>query len=134
MRTMLRRPLGRSLAALTLVVMLSACHTWKPTTASPREIATKEDRIRVTRTDGSAVELENFALEEGAFVGQESPGHARSTEPGAPTVTSVLLNDIRAVEVQRVTVWVPILAALGAVALLGLFAAIMAACSPGECN
>ncbi len=47
----------RPIAVLLVVVHTTACSTWQPTTASPRQVIedTRPGRVRVTKADGTTV-------------------------------------------------------------------------------
>jgi len=88
--------------ALTSIV-LAGCTTWHPVTTSPEEFFQQErpDRVRVTRTDGVQLVLEEPELRAGAVVATASRG-------------AVLSDDIETMEVQRISVLRTVLLALPA--------------------
>lgn len=67
MRSSRRAPVHRTFTALTLVVTLGACQSWRPTTVTPHELAAQEDRILVRQRDGTTTLLEDFRITEVGF-------------------------------------------------------------------
>ena len=51
------RPLARRVIAALLLVLLTACHSWRPTTVSPQQLIPEEQPslVRVTLIDGETV-------------------------------------------------------------------------------
>lgn len=67
---MRRSPAGRSLVAVTLAATLSACTSWRPTTASPDEVVVEDEYVRVTTRDGTRLTLGTLELEGDSLVGR----------------------------------------------------------------
>ncbi len=76
-----------------LVVQAGACVSWQAVSAPPEAYVREQapDRVRVTRSDGVQLTLEGPEVRAGAIVATRSPG-------------AILLGDVRAVEVERVSV------------------------------
>ena len=95
----------RAIAVSLAVLHLWACSTWQTTNTAPEQILAQQqpDRIRVTMTDGS-----EFVLLKPRIQGDSLAGLALFDVPlGAgrpatePTPTSVALEEIRHVAVER---------------------------------
>lgn len=85
----------RALALLGLVCLLglAGCRTWQPVEADPVALVAEDrpERVRVTRQDGVQLVLEAPEIRAGAMVATTAPG-------------AVLLDDIRRLEVQAVSI------------------------------
>ena len=88
---MKKRTQQRFIAAL-LLVLLTACHSWQPTTVSPQGWTPEEQpsSVRVTRTNGEVMTVGDPTISNGSILGYSDEG-----------VTAVALGDVRLLEVQR---------------------------------
>ena len=87
-------PRWRRAVAALLLLAFTACHTWHPTTASPRSLIEDEDpsALRVTQANGLAVTVKDPMIRNDSLVS----GTSGVTGPvGVPT------GDIQSVEVRR---------------------------------
>ena len=66
-----RTPLARRVIAAVLMALLTACHSWQPTTVSPqRSIAEDQpSSVRVTLMNGDTVTVENPTMRNDSIVG-----------------------------------------------------------------
>ena len=89
----MRRRTFRLPVLLLLVMQTGACVSWQAVSAPPDAYIRDQtpDRVRVTRNDGSQLMLEAPEVRAGAIVATQSPG-------------AVLLGDVRAVEVERISI------------------------------
>ena len=57
----MRNPLERRVIAALLMVLLTACHSWRPTTVSPQGWTPEErpSSVRATLTNGETITVEN---------------------------------------------------------------------------
>ena len=88
----------KTLALVLLVLHLSACTSWQPTTASPRQFVEEEepDQIRITQTGGDRVTIHDPAIRADSIVGGGSQNWlGRRSEIGVP------FSDIGQFEVRR---------------------------------
>lgn len=78
---------------VVLVLMSTGCVTWRASELAPTELIQQEApvRVRVTGTDGMQLTLERPQIRAGAIVATASPG-------------AMLLDDVRTIEVERVSV------------------------------
>ena len=95
MRT--RIPLARRVIAALLMVLLTACHSWEPTTISPQQVILEEalpSSVRVTLTNEETITLTNPTIRNDSITGivQYLTGYRRT----------VAVSDISRVEVRRV--------------------------------
>ncbi len=90
-----RTPLARRVIAAVLMALLTACHTWQPTTVSPqRSIAEDQpSSVRVTLMNGDTVTLENPTMRNGSIVGVAGSNAA-----------AVASRDVGSFEVRRFSV------------------------------
>ncbi len=91
-----RISLPRRVTAALLVVLLTACHSWRPTAAGPqRLIATEQpSSVRVTLTGGEVVTLQSPTMRSDSIIGVLG---------GA--VVAVASSDVGWVEVRRFSIW-----------------------------
>ena len=91
-----RISLPRRVTAALLVVLLTACHSWRPTAAGPhRLIATEQpSSVRVTLTGGEVVTLQSPTMRSDSIIGVLG---------GA--VVAVASGDVGLVEVRRFSIW-----------------------------
>ena len=86
---MIIRPLTRRVIAALLLVLLTACHSWQPTTVSPQGWTAEErpSSVRATLMNGETVTVENPSVRNDSIVGDTGLG--------------VALRDVRLLEVRR---------------------------------
>ena len=84
-----------------LAFLLSACHSWQPTTVHPREWAPDEhpSSARVTLTSGDAVTIMHPSTRSDSIVGLGVASGTTDT-----TAVGVALQDVGLVEVRRFSV------------------------------
>ena len=65
------RPLARRVIAALLLVLLTACHSWRPTTVSPQQLIPEEQPslVRVTLIDGETVTVRDPTMRNDSIVG-----------------------------------------------------------------
>ena len=92
MRT--RVPLARRFIAALLIGLLTGCHTWQPTTASPHVVIQEENpsSIRFTTPSGEIVTIPKPLMRNDSIV---------STETGIDPVAS---SDVSGLEVQQFSI------------------------------
>ena len=85
-----RTPLARRVIATLLLVLLTACHSWRPTAVSPQTLipAERPSSVRTTLRSGARVTLENPTVRNDSIV--------VATDPHV----GVALRDVRLLEVQ----------------------------------
>ena len=94
----MRTPLTRRFIAALLMVLLTACHSWQPTTVSPQQLIPEEQPspVRVTLTNGETVTIKDPTMRNDSIVGvTDADGALRTSAVG------VALRDVRLLEVQR---------------------------------
>ena len=93
MRT--RTPLARRFIAALLMVALTACVTWQPTTVSPQQLipAEQPSSVRVTLTSGETRTVRDPTMRNDSIVGITKSG-----------VIGVVARDVRLLEVPRFNV------------------------------
>ena len=120
-----RTPLARRVIAALLLVLLTACHSWQPTTVSPQGW-TPEERppsVRATLTRGETITVWEPTMRNDSIV----------SATGFAGAAAVALRDVRLLEVRHSNIAGSIgLGLLASVALLFLAAA--AACADGCIN
>ena len=89
-----RTPLARRVMAALLLVLLTACHSWQPTTVSPQGWTPEErpSSVRVTRMDGETVTVGDPTVRNDSIVGATGLG------------VGVASRDVRLLEVRRFSV------------------------------
>ena len=87
-----RTPLTRRVIAALLVVLLTACHSWRPTAVSPQTLIPVErpSSVRATLRSGARVTLENPTARNDSIFGVTDAG-----------VVAVALEDIGVLEVRQ---------------------------------
>ncbi len=90
-----RTPLARRVIAALLLLLLTACHSWQPTTVSPQQLIPEEQpsSVRATLTSGEVITVENPTMRNDSIVG--------ATDAGVAAVAS---RDVRLFEVRRFSV------------------------------
>ena len=120
-----RTPLARRVIAALLMVLLTACQTWRPTTVSPQQLIADErpSSVRATLTSGEIITVWSPRMRNDSIVG------ARDFSGAA----AVALRDVRLLEVRRSNVAGSI--GLGLLVTVGaLFLAAAVACGGGGCG
>ena len=122
MRT--RTPLARRGIAALLLLLLTACYSWQPTTPSPQGWTPEErpSSVRVTLATGGTVTVENPAVRNDSIVGDTGLG--------------VASRDVGLLEVRRFSVTKTIGLVLGTAAGVVVVAVVVfvIACTVGDCN
>ena len=104
-----RNSLARRVIAALLLVLLTACHSWRPTTVSPQTLIPDEQpsAVRVTLTSGEVITFQSPMMRNDSIVSATDA-----------SVTAVASRDVRYLEVQRFdpgkTIGVLVLTAVGA--------------------
>ena len=113
-----RTPLTRRVIAALLMVPLTGCYSWQPTTVSPAGWTPEErpSSVRATLTSGRTIILEDPTMRNDSITGivQDPTGYRRT----------VAVSDVSTVEVRRIdtvmsmffAVFIPVLA-IGAIKL-----------------
>ena len=97
-----RKPLlARRFIAALLMVLLTACHSWRPTTVSPQRLIAEEQPsyVRVTLMDGERVTVRDPTVRKDSIVGATDAGRALTRR-----AVGVASRDVRLLEVQRLDV------------------------------
>ena len=91
-------PLARRVVAALLLVLLTACHSWRPTTVSPQTLIPEEQPslVRVTLIDGETVTVRDPTMRNDSIVGVTDAVGALTTRG-----VGVASRDVRLLEVQR---------------------------------
>jgi hypothetical protein len=109
--------------AIGLVLVLAGCTTWKTQSAAPADvIADRGDHVRVTRSDGSTLELTKATVS-----GDSLSGHSSAAKDSTSRVT-IPLAEVQSVAVRRISAGKTVLLVGG----LGLTAILVAAAAQGE--
>ena len=115
-----RTPLAQRVIAALLLVLLTACYSWRPTTVSPQTLipAERPSSVRATLASGEVITVRDPTMRNDSIVGATAAG-----------VAGVASRDLRLFEVRRLAVVETVgLAALGAT-VLGFAIAILIYCS-----
>ena len=90
-----KTPLARRVIVALLMVLLTACQTWRPTFASPQQLIPVEQpsSVRVTLRSGARVTLENPTVRNDSIFGVTDAG-----------VVGVASEDIGLLEVRRLSI------------------------------
>ena len=109
-------PLARRFIAALLMVLLTACHSWRPTTVSPQQLIPEErpSRVRVTLTDGETVTVKDPTMRNDSIVGVTDAVGVLMTRP-----VGVASRDVRLLEVRRLSVTKNIVLAVPLIWLTG---------------
>ena len=111
-----RTPLARRVIAALLMVLLTACQTWRPTFVSPQTLIPVEQpsSVRATLRSGTRVTLENPTMRNDSIFGVTDAG-----------VVGVASQDLGLLEVQRLSIlrtvgatWLLVSLAVGAVSVV----------------
>ena len=130
----MRTPLARRVIAALLLVLLTACQSWQPTTVSPQQLIPEEQPspVRVTLTNGETVTIKDPTMRNDSIVGvTDADGALRTSAVG------VALRDVRLLEVQHFSVTKTVGLVFGtavglAAVVIGLGYVIL--CKVGDCN
>jgi hypothetical protein len=90
-----RTPLARRVIAAFLLVLLTACHSWQPITASPQGWTPEEQpsSVRATLTSGEVLTVRDPIVRDGSLLGYDDAG-----------VVAAALGDVRLLEVRRFSI------------------------------
>ncbi len=90
-----RTPLTRRVIAALLLVLLTACHSWRPTAVSPQTLIPVErpSSVRATLRSGARVTLENPTVRNDSIFGVTDAG-----------VVGVASEDVGLLEVRRLSI------------------------------
>ncbi len=90
-----RTPLARRVIAALLLVLLTACHSWQPTTVSPQQLIAEEQpsSVRVTLMNDETITLEYPTMRNDSIIGVVPylTGYSRT----------VAVSDVSGVEVRQ---------------------------------
>ncbi len=97
-----RTPLARRVIAALLLVLLTACQSWRPTTVSPQQLISEEmpSLVRVTLTNGETVTVTEPTIRNDSIVGVTEPVGAL-TRSGA---VGVAARDVHVLEMRGFSV------------------------------
>ena len=117
----------RPAALLMLVLHVTGCYSWQPTTVSPRQFIEEEQpgKIRILQADGEQVEIRNPGVETDSISFRVSSGLF-----GSETVR-IALSDVSTVEVQRFSIGKTV--ALVVLAPVGLVVIAVLICAADDC-
>ena len=110
-----RVPLARRLIAALLLVLVTACYSWRPTTVSPQTLIATEQpsSVRATLTNGEVVTVQSPIMRNDSIVGATDA-----------SVAAVASRDVRLLEVRQFelgpTIGVVVLSVVGGVLLYAL--------------
>ncbi len=109
-----RSLLARRFIAALLMVLLTACHSWRPTTVSPQRLIAEDQpsSVRVTLMDDETVTIDDPTMRNDSIVGATDEGRALTRR-----AVEVASRDVRLLEVRRLSVTKNIVLA---VSLIGL--------------
>lgn len=115
-------PLARRFIAALLIALLTGCHSWQPTTVSPRAVILEEQplSVRFTLTNGEIMTVTDPLMRNDSIV---------STEAGMAAVAS---QDVRLLEVWRFSTVKTIGFAVGIVALAFSWTRLVTGSSGGQ--
>ena len=114
-----RTPLTRRVIAALLMVLLTACQTWRPTYVSPQSLIPVErpSSVRATLRSGAKVTLENPTMRNDSIFGLTYAG-----------VVGVASRDIGLLEVRKLSIW----RSIGFGYLVFVFVVILACAAEGD--
>ena len=94
-------PLARRFIAALLMVLLTACHSWRPTTVSPQRLIAEDQpsSVRVTLMDYETVTIDDPTMRNDSIVGATDDGRALTRR-----AVEVASRDVRSLEVRRLSV------------------------------
>ncbi len=96
-----RTPLTRRVIAALLLVLLTACYSWQPTTVSPQQLIPEEQpsSVRVTLMNDETVTVRDPTMRNDSIVGATDAGRALTRR-----AVGVASRDVRLLEVRRLSV------------------------------
>jgi len=99
---MKKRTQQRFIAAL-LMVLLTACHSWRPTSVSPQRLIAEDQpsSVRVTLMDDETVAIDDPTMRNDSIVGVRDADGALM---GSGSPVGVASRDVRLLEVRRLSV------------------------------
>ena len=108
--------LARRFIAALLLVLVTACQSWRPSPVSPQQLIPEErpSRVRVTLTDGETVTVKDPTMRNDSIVGVTDAVGAL-TRRGV----KVASRDVRLLEVRRLSVTKNIVLAVSLIWLTG---------------
>lgn len=113
----------RPVASLLLVMHVSACATWRPSPAPPRQLIEQEQpsSVRLTLTSGEVVTLQDPSMTSDSIVGLVGGGFVDGVFTDVEFVVAVASRDVVSMEVRRLSAGRTFAAVvLGGVALVGV--------------
>lgn len=114
-----RTPLAQRIVAALLLVLITACQSWRPTYVSPQSLIPVErpSSVRATLRSGATVTLENPTMRNDSIFGVTDAG-----------VVGVASRDIGLLEVRKISLW----RSLGAGYLVFAFMVMVACAVQGD--
>ena len=110
----------RLIACILLPCYLVACMSWKTQDASPQQVIAEEpDKVRVTLTDGSQVEVFQPVVSGDTLIGLQD---WKSSGDSLRTEVSIPLTDVSAIEVRETDTEWTILAVFGGLVVVAAIA------------
>ena len=96
-----RSLLARRFIAALLMVLLTACHSWRPTSVSPQRLIAEDQpsSVRVTLMDDETVTIDDPTMRNDSIVGVRDADGALMSSP-----VGVASRDVRLLEVRRLSV------------------------------
>lgn len=113
------RPVRARLASLLLALYLPACGSWQLGAPTPAEFIEKErpSEVRVTRVDGSVIDLENPSIRGDSLLGTAG----QSVAPyGSRQQVTIALSEVQTVAVRHTSELMTVLFAGAIVAIVGV--------------
>ena len=94
-------PLARQFIAALLMVLLTACHSWRFTSVSPQRLIAEDQpsSVRVTLMDYETVTIDDPTMRNDSIVGATDDGRALTRR-----AVEVASRDVRSLEVRRLSV------------------------------
>jgi len=125
----------RPLALFMLLIFLSGCTSWKPTTVAPAEVIQDEQpsQVRVTRTDGTRLTILRPSVRNDSIA---APERVCSGNFGCYEVTNGVLplGDVALLEVRRLRTSTAAIVLVPVAVGLGYLAWVLVACRGGRCE
>lgn len=126
----------RPIAVLLLGLQLAGCTRWEPTVVSPRTVVEgeKPSAVRVTRADGSRIEVEKPLIRSDSILSGEGCERVFTSDGRAAcsaATPSVALSDVRALAVQRTDIPKTMLAVVASPVILIATIAGLCVVAPG---
>ncbi len=123
-----RSLLARRFIAALLMVLLTACHSWRPTSVSPQRLIAEDQpsSVRVTLMDDETVTIDDPTMRNDSIVGATDEGRALTRR-----AVGVASRDVRLLEVRRLSVTKNIVLAVSLIWLTGSTLARDGTCGSG---